>query len=121
MRLDHVSRLKPHAEPRKPLLQASTLLLAPVTAKNRPVAIHKRGPGVTPSSAFYTGASLRIRIKKLPNRAESEPFDVAHFEVGKVYEVGPRLAEYLIVAGYAEPEMRAVDRAADGPKRRSND
>ena len=57
----------------------------------------------------------------MPNAAESEPFDVARFLVGKVYEVGPRLAEFLIVAGYAEPEMRLIDRAADDPKRRGKD
>jgi hypothetical protein len=47
-----------------------------------------------------------------------EPFDISRFEVGKVYEVGPRLAEVLIVAGYAEPEMRVKDRAAEKPRKR---
>ena len=82
--------------------------------------LHKRQGAVTPPSDFVTGGNLRIRIKKLPNRKASEPFEVAHFVVGQMYDVGPRLAEYLIISGYAEPEMRAVDRAAENPKRRRN-
>lgn len=97
------------------------MLLPPVAAENRRVTIHKRPDAVGLSSAFFTGRTLRIRIKTLPNAAESEPFDVARFLVGNVYEVGPRLAEFLIVAGYAEPEMRLIDRAADDPKRRGKD
>jgi hypothetical protein len=96
-------------------------LLSPaLTARNRPLTRQKSSSGAriaTRPSAFYAGGSLRIRIKELPDQKASEPYDVAHFQVGGVYEVGPRLAEYLIVAGYAEPEMRAVDRAADDRRR----
>ena len=70
-------------------------------------------------SRFFTGTViLRIRITKRPVPTELEPFDISRFEVGKVYEVGPRLAEVLIVAGYAEPEIRTNDRAADNPRKR---
>jgi hypothetical protein len=61
---------------------------------------------------------VHVRITKTPVPNELEPYDVSRFEVGKVYEVGPRLAEVLIVAGFAEPESRTKDRAASKrPKR----
>jgi len=58
---------------------------------------------------------VRIRILQRPTAGDSdlEGFDVAGFNVGQVYDVGPRLAELMIVCGYAEPEMRQRDRAAD--------
>ena len=58
---------------------------------------------------------MRVRITKKPVPTELDPYDVSRFEVGKVYEVGPRLAEVLIVAGFAEPEMRGKDRPATKP------
>ena len=61
---------------------------------------------------------MRVRITKQPVATELEPYDVTRFEVGKVYDVGPRLAEVLIVAGFAEPEMRAKDRPATTPRHR---
>jgi hypothetical protein len=50
---------------------------------------------------------------KLPtqNDFDLKGFDVSRFEVGKVYDVGLRLAELLIVCGYAEPQMRSHERA----------
>jgi hypothetical protein len=70
-------------------------------------------------SGSYTsvGGILRIRIVKPPNSRDCdlEGFDVSRFAVGQVYEVGLRLGELLIVCGYAEPEMRQRDRAADQP------
>ena len=58
---------------------------------------------------------MRIRIVKLPNPGDCdlEGFDVSKFEVGKVYETGPRLGELLMACGYAQLEMRRHDRAAD--------
>jgi hypothetical protein len=58
---------------------------------------------------------VRIRILKRPARGDCdlEQFDVSSFEVGRVYDVGHRLGELLIVCGYAEPEMRQRDRAAN--------
>jgi hypothetical protein len=61
--------------------------------------------------------SVRIRITKEPDvrELESAGFDVRHLQVGHDYDVGPRLADYLIVCGYAVLEMRREDRteAAD--------
>jgi hypothetical protein len=50
-----------------------------------------------------------------------EGHDVAVLQVHRVYDLNAAVAEYLIVAGYAIVEMRAVDRpdnpqiAADAP------
>jgi NADH:ubiquinone oxidoreductase subunit B-like Fe-S oxidoreductase len=62
---------------------------------------------------------MRVRMVKRPTTGDCdlEGFDVSRFEVGEVYEVGPRLAELLIVCGYAEPEMRPRDRAAEQSRR----
>lgn len=46
----------------------------------------------------------RIRILKSPQASDFIPFDVTRFQVGRVYEVGPRLAELLIVCACAETE-----------------
>ena len=54
---------------------------------------------------------MRVRILKAPRDSEFIPFDVSRFRPGEVYEVGPRLAELLIVCGYAipeEPQQRPV-------------
>lgn len=62
---------------------------------------------------------MRIRITKLPPAPTMDGFDVGAFRVNHVYNVSASLAQYLIVAGYATPEMRAADRAADRlPRRR---
>lgn len=68
-------------------------------------------------SHFFTdhGPTLRVRITKQPVPTELEPYDVSRFEVGKVYDVGPRLAEALIVGGFAEPDTRTKDRPATKP------
>jgi hypothetical protein len=61
---------------------------------------------------------VRVRILKTPNPTQFELFDVSRFVVGQAYDVGIRLAELMIVDGCAEPDMRAVDRAADKPPRK---
>jgi hypothetical protein len=61
---------------------------------------------------------LRVRILKRPDPTQFELFDVSRFVVGQVYDVGIRLAELMIVDGCAEPDMRALDRAADAPRRK---
>jgi hypothetical protein len=53
---------------------------------------------------------VRVLLTKSPEKSEFIPFDVFRFEVGKVYEMGPRLAELFIVCGYGEPERRSSDR-----------
>jgi hypothetical protein len=70
------------------------------------------------ASAMYTGADrVRLRILKSLDPWRFEPFDVRYFEPGQVYEIGPRLAELLILEGCAEVEQ-VRDRAADHPRRR---
>ena len=64
---------------------------------------------------------MRIRIKQKPPDGEFSGFTVSHLKVGEVYEVGPKLATLLIVSGYAEPEMRVRDRAADDSSIKKDD
>ena len=45
---------------------------------------------------------MQIRIKNLPHAREFEEYDLSRFRAGETYEVSPRLASLLIVAGYAE-------------------
>ena len=42
--------------------------------------------------------------------------DITGLQIGRVYDLGAAIAEYLVVAGYAVPEMRTVDRAIKGSK-----
>lgn len=39
--------------------------------------------------------------------------DLAHFEVGHVYDVGTSLANYLLASGYAEPVAEETPDHAD--------
>ena len=69
---------------------------------------------------------LLIWIKRLPHDRQLEDFedfDLRRYERDHVYDVRTPLAELLIVMGYAELEMRRVERdtAADGPRRRRSD
>jgi hypothetical protein len=61
---------------------------------------------------------VRVRITKPPSASDCdlEGFDVSRFQVGQVYDLGPRLAELLVVCGYAELEMRQSDRPTDKPQ-----
>jgi hypothetical protein len=63
---------------------------------------------------------LRIRIVKALKLGDCDlkGFDVSRLEVGKVYDLGQQLGELLIACGYAKPEMRQYDRAADRTSRR---
>jgi hypothetical protein len=61
-----------------------------------------------------TASATRIRIIKSHRQSEFIPFDVSRFQVGHAYELGPRLAELLIVCRYAEPDD---EREARGPSR----
>ena len=72
---------------------------------------------------LYTGLILRIRIMALPHDKHAEGFDLRRFEPGQAYEVSARLGEFMIVMGYAQVEMRRLDRdtASDGPHRRRSD
>lgn len=77
-------------------------------------------PPDTKSTAYQsTTLGVRVRIKKIPTATDAEQFDLSRFRVGETYEVGPRLAEYLMVCGYAEPvDAPPLDLAADKPKKR---
>ncbi len=59
------------------------------------------------------GVVQRIRILKPPQASDFIPFDVTRFQVGRVYEVGPRLAELLIVCGCAETESSSTKGAVE--------
>ena len=63
---------------------------------------------------FGTGSAVRIRIQRLPGDSDFEGFDLRRFEIGAVYDVGIRLAELLILAGFATMEMRLSDRGVQG-------
>jgi hypothetical protein len=56
---------------------------------------------------------MRIRIIKQPPAPLMDGFDVKSLQVGGTYDLNATIAGYLVVAGYAIPEMRAMDRAAD--------
>lgn len=61
-----------------------------------------------------SGFVVRVRIVRLPpeDRRTAFEIDLRPYEIGGVYEVGPRIAEYLIVMGFAEPDIPR-DQAAD--------
>ena len=64
------------------------------------------------------GFAWRIRIIAPPKPREFDEYSVAHFEVGRIYEVSSRLATLLILGGYAEPVNAAGEdlaEAADKP------
>jgi hypothetical protein len=50
--------------------------------------------------------SIWVRIIKRPPAPTMDGFDLRGFEVGRVYVVEARLANYLILAGYAERERQ---------------
>ena len=59
---------------------------------------------------------MRVLILKKPSVRECEdlaPFDprfLDGLEPGRIYELGQRLSEVLIVCGFAQAEMRRVSR-----------
>jgi len=63
---------------------------------------------------------LRIRILKPPSPVDVDGYNVRHFEVGEVYDVGPRLADLLVIGGYGLVEMRHSERGPDRPKQDGN-
>jgi hypothetical protein len=69
---------------------------------------------------------VKIWIRKAPPTRYVEGIDLSHydFRTGQVYEVGPGVAELLIVCGYAERERRGKDRrdrATDNSSRDATD
>jgi hypothetical protein len=64
---------------------------------------------------------MRIRLVMLPPAPLVDGFDVGQYRggpVGEIYDVEPKLARYLILAGHAEtassPIAEADDRLDDG-------
>lgn len=62
------------------------------------------------------------------DRRSAYEIDLRSYEVGSVYDVGPRIAEYLIVMGFAVPEEarqesadQDFDQAADWRRPRRAD
>ena len=72
---------------------------------------------------FVHRVHLQIRVTALPHDRQAEGFDLRRFEPGQAYEVSARLGEFMIVMGYAQVEMRRLERdtASDGPYRRRSD
>jgi hypothetical protein len=79
---------------------------------------------------------LRIRIKETPRQHELDGMRLDSFTRGSVREVSPSVGAWLVLEGYAEPEMRWGPReddmefsgfkdppatAQDCPRRRSTD
>jgi hypothetical protein len=64
-----------------------------------------------------------VRITRALNPVDFEEFDVRRLRVGEVFDLAPRLASLLIVAGNAEPVFGSAIRAeaADAPPARSKD
>lgn len=72
------------------------------------------------STAYQsTTTGVRVKFTKIPTAKDVEPFDLSRFHAGETYDVGPRLAEYLMACGYAEPaDVSSPDMAADKPRKR---
>jgi hypothetical protein len=68
-------------------------------------------------SDVHALAAMRIRIRRVPLTDSIEGIDVRHYAFceGQIYDVGLRLAELLIVLGYAEPE-NFEDQATDASR-----
>lgn len=52
---------------------------------------------------------MRVKIVKLPVGKDADLFGPSNFRLGEIRDVGPRMAEFLLASGYAEPY--------DGPDR----
>jgi hypothetical protein len=66
----------------------------------------------------------KIKMRGVPPTGSLEGFDLTpyHFQAGEVYDVPSRLAEVLVLWGYAELEIRrkSRDEAADKKRRRGD-
>ena len=59
---------------------------------------------------------MRVRIRTTPVEREMDGVKLDRLAPGAVRDVSTSLAQWLIVEGYAEPEMRSVDiDGAEGP------
>jgi hypothetical protein len=73
---------------------------------------------------FLYTQPTRIKLRGVPPTGSLEGFDLTpyHFQAGQVYDVPSRLAEVLVLWGYAELEIRrkSSDEAADKKRRRDD-
>ena len=66
---------------------------------------------------------MKIRLIKLPAAPLVDGFNLQPYQAGRVgaiHDVDPKLARYLIAAGYAEPEASAIEQTpnfANGKRR----
>jgi len=56
---------------------------------------------------------MKVRISRTPVQREIDGVRLDRLRPGSVREVSSSLATWLIVEGYAEPEMRRVPRDSD--------
>jgi hypothetical protein len=62
---------------------------------------------------------MRIRVLKTPPPAVIDSFDVRSLRAGHVYDLDMRMANYLVIAGYAaraEDEQTKTSSAAEAGK-----
>ena len=72
--------------------------------------------------SYRTGTvagAMRVKIVRMPAAKDADWLDTSRFQLGGTYEVGPKVAEYLLACGYAvfanEPSGLAADRSDKGP------
>jgi hypothetical protein len=56
---------------------------------------------------------VKVRIRKTPVESEVDGMQLGRLAPGSVRDVSSSLASWLIVEGYAEPEMRRTSRDED--------
>jgi len=56
---------------------------------------------------------VKVRIRKTPAEREIDGVNLDRFAPGAVRDVSSSLASWLIVEGYAEPEMRRSEPSSD--------
>jgi hypothetical protein len=54
---------------------------------------------------------MKVRIVKRPN-GTVDGMALKPYVPGEVYDISPALADYLVLQGYAKPEMRSPARVA---------
>ena len=58
---------------------------------------------------------MKVRIRTTPREREVDGVDLDRLAPGSVRDVAPPLAAWLIVEGYAEPEMRRSESDYETP------
>ena len=65
---------------------------------------------------------MRVRIL-VPMKGTVDGIDLTHFEVGRIYDVGTTLANYLLASGYVVPvaDTTPEDDASERSRARERD